>query len=57
VRDALREVAVTRLVKYLPHRGFFVIRINAGELDDMFEAVGRNRGAMRAAMRFAGKLG
>jgi DNA-binding GntR family transcriptional regulator len=39
VRDALRELAVTRLVKYLPHRGFSVVRIDGGELDDMFEAV------------------
>jgi DNA-binding GntR family transcriptional regulator len=38
IRDALRELAVTRLVRYLPHRGFSVIRIGAGELDDMFEA-------------------
>jgi DNA-binding GntR family transcriptional regulator len=38
VRDALRELAATGLVRYLPRRGFSVIEINAEELDDLFEA-------------------
>lgn len=38
VRDALRELAATRLVDYVPHRGFSVARIEHSDLDDIFEA-------------------
>lgn len=39
VRDALRELASTRLVEYLPHRGFSVARVDQSALDDLFEAI------------------
>lgn len=38
VRDALRQLAATHLVEYLPHRGFSVARLDPADLDQMFEA-------------------
>jgi DNA-binding GntR family transcriptional regulator len=38
VRDALRQLAATRLVEYFPHRGFSVARLDPVDLDQMFEA-------------------
>jgi DNA-binding GntR family transcriptional regulator len=38
VRDALRQLAATRLVDYFPRRGFSVAKIAPSGLDDMFEA-------------------
>lgn len=38
VRDALRQLAATRLVDYFPRRGFSVAKIDPNGLDDMFEA-------------------
>jgi DNA-binding GntR family transcriptional regulator len=38
VRDALRQLAATRLVDYFPRRGFSVAKIDPSGLDDMFEA-------------------
>lgn len=40
VRDALRHLATTRLVEYLPRRGFSVATMAVSELDDLFEASG-----------------
>lgn len=40
VRDALRQLASTRLVEYLPRRGFAVAAMGASDLDDLFEASG-----------------
>jgi len=38
VRDALRQLAVTRLVEYLPRRGFSVAAVKAEDLSGLFEA-------------------
>lgn len=38
VRDALHELATTRLVQYQPRKGFSVAQIDTTSLDDMFEA-------------------
>lgn len=38
IREALRQLAATRLVDYIPRRGFSVAEIDARGLDDMFEA-------------------
>lgn len=38
VRDALRQLAATRLVEYLPRRGFSVASMATSELDGVFEA-------------------
>ena len=40
VRDALRQLAATRLVEQRPRRGFCVALVNQDELDDLFEAAG-----------------
>jgi len=40
VRDALRQLAATRLVAYFPHRGFSVMAVDQDELDGLFEASG-----------------
>jgi DNA-binding GntR family transcriptional regulator len=40
VRDALRQLAATRLVAYAPHRGFSVVAVDQAELDGLFEASG-----------------
>ncbi len=40
VRDALRQLAATRLVAYAPHRGFSVVAIDQAELDGLLEASG-----------------
>lgn len=40
VRDALRHLATTRLVEYLPRRGFSVATMAVSELDELFEASG-----------------
>jgi len=40
VRDALRQLAATRLVAYAPHRGFSVVEVDQTELDGLFEASG-----------------
>jgi DNA-binding GntR family transcriptional regulator len=40
VRDALRQLAATRLVAYVAHRGFFVVAVEQAELDGLFEASG-----------------
>lgn len=40
VRDALRELAATRLVEYLPHRGFTAAAVKPADLDGLFEASG-----------------
>src|SRR5690625_4642295 len=40
VRDALRLLASTRLVQYFPRRGFSSIKVDATELDALFEAYG-----------------
>lgn len=40
VRDALRQLAVTRLVQYWPRRGFSVAAVDSAELDSLFEASG-----------------
>lgn len=40
VRDALRQLATTRLVDYVPHRGFSVVAVDRAELDGLFEAAG-----------------
>lgn len=40
VRDALRQLATTRLVEYLPRRGFSVAAMAASDLDGLFEASG-----------------
>lgn len=38
VRDALHDLATTRLVEYRPRKGFSVAHIDTTSLDDMFEA-------------------
>lgn len=40
VREALLELVSAQLVEYVPRSGFSVVRVNAGKLDDMFEAAG-----------------
>ena len=40
VRDALRQLAATRLVAYMPHRGFSVVAVDQAQLDGLFEASG-----------------
>ncbi len=40
VRDALRQLASTKLVDYLPRRGFSVAAVAASDLDGLFEASG-----------------
>lgn len=40
VRDALRQLAATRLVEYQPRRGFSVAAMAASDLDGLFEASG-----------------
>ena len=40
VRDALRQLAGTRLVEYRPRRGFSAAAINASQLEALFEASG-----------------
>jgi DNA-binding GntR family transcriptional regulator len=40
VRDALRQLASTQLVEYLPRRGFSVATMAAPDLDSLFEASG-----------------
>lgn len=40
IRDALRQLAATRLVLYVPHRGFSVAAVDSAELDDLFETSG-----------------
>ncbi len=40
VRDALRHLASTKLVEYLPHRGFSVAAMVASDLEGLFEASG-----------------
>ena len=40
VRDALRQLAATRLVLYLPHRGFSVASVDSNELKGLFETAG-----------------
>src|SRR3546814_389353 len=40
VRDALRQLATTRLVQYLPRRGFSAASVKPSELDGLFEASG-----------------
>lgn len=40
VRDALRQLASTKLVEYLPRRGFSVATMAASDLDGLFEASG-----------------
>lgn len=38
VRDALRQLAITRLINYIPRKGFSVAAIKSSELDQLFEA-------------------
>lgn len=40
VRDALRQLASTKLVEYLPRRGFSVAAIKSSDLDGLFEVSG-----------------
>lgn len=40
VRDALRQLATTRLVEHLPRRGFSVSKVEPNDLDGLFEASG-----------------
>jgi DNA-binding GntR family transcriptional regulator len=40
VRDALRQLAATRLVLYVPHRGFSVASVDSVELESLFETAG-----------------
>jgi DNA-binding GntR family transcriptional regulator len=40
IRDALRQLAATRLVLYVPHRGFSVAAVEPSELDGLFETAG-----------------
>jgi DNA-binding GntR family transcriptional regulator len=40
VRDALRQLAATRLVEYLPRRGFSAAAVKPADLDGLFEASG-----------------
>lgn len=44
IRDALRQLAATRLVLYMPHRGFSVAAVDSTELDDLFETSGEIEG-------------
>jgi DNA-binding GntR family transcriptional regulator len=37
IRDALRQLAATQLVLYVPHRGFSVAAVEPSELDGLFE--------------------
>jgi DNA-binding GntR family transcriptional regulator len=55
VRDALRQLAATRLVDYFPRRGFSVAKIDPSGLDDMFEAAAELEGlcAKLCALRSA----
>jgi DNA-binding GntR family transcriptional regulator len=40
IRDALRQLAATRLVLYVPHRGFSVAAFDSSELKGLYEAAG-----------------
>ena len=40
IRDALRQLAATRLVNYVAHRGFSVAAVDSSELKGLFEAAG-----------------
>ena len=40
IRDALRQLAATRLVLYVPHRGFSVAAVDSNELKGLFESAG-----------------
>lgn len=40
VRDALRQLATTRLVGHQPRRGFSVAKVESNDLDGLFEASG-----------------
>lgn len=40
IRDALRQLAATRLVLYLPHRGFSVAAVDSSALKGLFESAG-----------------
>jgi len=40
IRDALRQLAATRLVLYFPHRGFSVAAVDSSELKGLFESAG-----------------
>lgn len=40
IRDALRQLAATRLVLHVPHRGFSVAGADSSQLDHLFEAAG-----------------
>ena len=40
VRDALQHLASTKLVEYLPRRGFSVAEVDSSELRGLFEAAG-----------------
>ncbi|MBX3553446.1 MAG: GntR family transcriptional regulator [Pseudolabrys sp.] len=56
IREALRELAATRLIAYVPRNGFTVAPLDAAQLDDLFEAAGEMESlcaglcAMRARM-------
>jgi DNA-binding GntR family transcriptional regulator len=39
VRDALRQLAATRLIEHFPRRGFAVAAIEPTQLEDMYEAL------------------
>ena len=40
IRDALRQLAATRLVLYVPHRGFSVAAVDSSSLKGLFESAG-----------------
>lgn len=40
VRDALRQLAATKMVLYIPHRGFSVAAVDASALESLFETAG-----------------
>jgi len=40
IRDALRQLAASRLVLYVAHRGFSVAAVDSAELGDLFETYG-----------------
>jgi DNA-binding GntR family transcriptional regulator len=40
IRDALRNLAATRLVDHVPRRGFSVAAVDSAELEALFEAAG-----------------
>lgn len=40
IRDALRQLAATRLVLYVPHRGFSVAAVDSSALKGLFESAG-----------------